>query len=84
MNTEPESWIKQAICKGMNDLFFPEEDSNNAYKVYQNAKQICNGCPVVAECLSYALDNQIYFGVWGAKSPKERRTMYRNSLYSIQ
>ncbi|MFY0409713.1 WhiB family transcriptional regulator [Solicola sp. PLA-1-18] len=41
------------------------------------AKQMCTGCPVRAECLSEALDNEIEWGVWGGMTERERRALLR-------
>ncbi|MEO3937749.1 WhiB family transcriptional regulator [Dermatophilaceae bacterium Soc4.6] len=43
----------------------------------QQAKLICQRCPVVAECLADALDNTTEFGVWGGMTERERRAMLR-------
>jgi WhiB family redox-sensing transcriptional regulator len=43
----------------------------------QLAKQVCQGCPVIAECLADALDSRIEFGVWGGKTERERRALLR-------
>lgn len=40
----------------------------------KEAQKICEGCPVVDECLEYALTPPFEkWGVWGGKSEKERR-----------
>ncbi|WP_407672362.1 WhiB family transcriptional regulator [Parafrankia discariae] len=31
----------------------------------REAKRICSGCEVRAECLEYALENDERFGIWG-------------------
>jgi hypothetical protein len=38
----------------------------------RRAKQICGQCPVVTDCLSWALAAREPFGVWGGMSEKER------------
>ncbi|MEI2766450.1 MAG: WhiB family transcriptional regulator [Dermatophilaceae bacterium] len=43
----------------------------------QQAKQVCQRCPVVAECLAEALDNRTEFGVWGGMTERERRALLR-------
>jgi WhiB family redox-sensing transcriptional regulator len=43
----------------------------------QNAKIVCQKCPVIAECLADALDNRTEFGVWGGMTERERRAMLR-------
>lgn len=37
------------------------------------SKQICVGCPVRRECLSYALQARMVHGVWGGLDPLELR-----------
>lgn len=38
------------------------------------AKMLCKTCPVLDECRAYVLAAGEPFGVWGALTPKERRT----------
>ena len=40
------------------------------------AKNICNECPVMVECLNYALHHESY-GIWGGLTERERQTMRR-------
>lgn len=40
------------------------------------AKEICNECPVMVECLNYALHHESY-GIWGGLTERERQTMRR-------
>ena len=43
----------------------------------QTAKQVCMGCPVIAECLADSLDNQTEFGIWGGMTERERRALLK-------
>jgi WhiB family redox-sensing transcriptional regulator len=65
-------WTLRAACAGADnpDLWFPNQGTSN-----QPAKNVCARCPVRTDCLDYALDHQIRFGVWGGRSEKERKTM---------
>lgn len=36
------------------------------------AKRICRQCPVLFECLNYALDHHEWRDIWGGKNPDER------------
>jgi len=45
--------------------------------LYGLAKRLCNRCPVKTECLTVALVNDEPYGIWGALSPKERKTLKR-------
>lgn len=54
------------------DLWHPEKGGSVA-----EAKEVCEGCPVRVDCLSYAMDTKQQHGVWGGKSVMERRAMRR-------
>lgn len=43
----------------------------------QIAKQVCMGCPVIAECLADSLDNHTEFGIWGGMTERERRALLK-------
>jgi WhiB family transcriptional regulator, redox-sensing transcriptional regulator len=70
---EERSWQHEANCLGVDpDLFFPERGAST-----REAKEVCRGCVVRAECLEYALDNAEKFGIWGGMSERERRRLRR-------
>ncbi|WP_433363893.1 WhiB family transcriptional regulator [Streptosporangium sp. CA-115845] len=65
-------WQDLALCAETDpEAFFPEEGGPSP------AKKICRSCEVRAECLEYALDNEIMFGIWGGISERSRRTLQR-------
>ncbi|MDQ2851248.1 WhiB family transcriptional regulator [Dermatophilaceae bacterium Sec6.4] len=65
-------WAARAACRGGSpDELFAKGAAQ------QNAKAICHGCPVVAECLADALDNRTEYGVWGGMTERERRALLR-------
>lgn len=71
-------WRHKAACRKENpELFFPVGDAAPALAQIADAKLICARCPVVAECLSWALKNNEEYGVWGNKSEWERRKSER-------
>jgi len=41
----------------------------------QRAKEICRTCPVVDECLDYALTIREPHGIWGGLNEGERRLL---------
>ncbi|MEV2222695.1 WhiB family transcriptional regulator [Nocardia vinacea] len=51
------------------DIFFDREDDS------PHAVAVCQRCPVRSECLKYALDRNIADGIWGGKTPTERRQL---------
>jgi hypothetical protein len=65
-----QTWMRSAACACVDpEIFFPATSRQSATE----AKQICSGCPVKAECLEYSLVNEEEFGVWGGLTEKERR-----------
>ena len=68
---ELPTWRDAAACLSADpDLFFPPQGgaTNGA-----EAKQICGGCPVQAECLDYAVTTAQKYGIWGGTNERERR-----------
>ena len=39
------------------------------------AKAVCAGCSVRAECLDYAIETTARFGIWGGCSERDRRVL---------
>ncbi|WP_456581405.1 WhiB family transcriptional regulator [Blastococcus sp. SYSU DS0510] len=65
----PEAWRLDALCAETDpEAFFPEKGGST-----RDAKRVCTGCPVRAECLEFALANDERFGIWGGLSERERR-----------
>ena len=72
---EPE-WQERALCAQTDpEAFFPEKGGST-----REAKRICSGCDVRAECLEYALAHDERFGIWGGLSERERRRLRRGEL----
>ncbi len=68
-------WQTDALCAQTDpEAFFPEKGGST-----RDAKRICSGCDVRAECLDYALQNDERFGIWGGLSERERRKLKRRA-----
>jgi WhiB family redox-sensing transcriptional regulator len=69
-----EKWQKQAACAGVPIATFIFSDD---IKYNKNAKfkalEYCNSCPVKNDCLRFAYNNNIQYGVYGGLTPNERR-----------
>lgn len=75
------------------EIFFPEivDDSGQEWfddgtiweafgdtsDYYEEAKSVCDVCPVRAQCLDHALINKERYGMWGGLTPIERRRIER-------
>jgi WhiB family redox-sensing transcriptional regulator len=73
-NAEPD-WTGRALCAQTDpEAFFPEKGGST-----REAKQICSGCEVRAECLEFALHHDERFGIWGGLSERERRRLRKRA-----
>lgn len=75
------------------DIFYPDiiDDEGNEWfddgtiweafgdtsRFYDEARSICELCPVRQECEQHALANKEYYGMWGGLTPIERRRIQR-------
>ena len=67
-----DEWANRAACSNQDpDALFVRG------KAQHDAKAVCKGCPVLAQCLAEALDNRTEFGVWGGMTERERRALLR-------
>jgi len=72
---EGAAWQDQALCAQTDpEAFFPEKGGST-----REAKRVCRGCEVRAQCLEFALDNDQEFGIWGGLSERERRKVSRQA-----
>jgi WhiB family redox-sensing transcriptional regulator len=68
-----DDWRASAACRDMDtSVFFPASDEEA-----EPAKAVCATCPVVEDCLSFALANRQEQGVWGGMTETERRRLRR-------
>lgn len=70
-----EAWTRHAACAVVpvdGEPFFPAPGDDGAA-----ARAVCRVCPVVVDCLLYALDNCEEHGIWGGASEASRRPLAR-------
>jgi WhiB family transcriptional regulator, redox-sensing transcriptional regulator len=73
-----DSWRGAAACRSVEpDLFFPIGTTGTALHHIAAAKAVCETCPVIRECLEFALETNQDSGVWGGTSEEERRQVRR-------
>ena len=76
LEPDAQSWQEEALCAETDpEAFFPEKGGST-----REAKKICTGCEVKAQCLEYALANDERFGIWGGLSERERRRLRRRAV----
>ena len=70
-----EAWTRHAACADVpidGEPFFPPLGDDGL-----TARRVCRACPVVVDCLVYALDNCEEHGIWGGASEASRRPLAR-------
>jgi WhiB family transcriptional regulator, redox-sensing transcriptional regulator len=66
------AWVSKAECLSVD----PDELFVGG-AAQRKATVICRHCPVSAECLADALDNQMEFGVWGGMTERQRHALLK-------
>jgi hypothetical protein len=70
--------MQDGLCRREDpNLFFPEGRGAPLAIQTEQAKTVCNGCPVRAVCLEWAVETGQPTGVWGGLSVDERRDLMR-------
>jgi len=71
-------WRDGAACRHHDpEMFFPEGTAGPALGQANQAKRICQSCPMRTLCLDFALRHGIAFGIWGGTTADERREIRR-------
>lgn len=71
-------WTGRAACRTSAvdpELFFPVSDSGPAVRQVTAAKRICMACPVLGNCLAWAVSAGEPAGIWGGTTPQERQVL---------
>lgn len=75
-----DSWAAYGKCRDYDpELFFPEGLHPEDRPETKAALAICQRCPVLAQCLGYALSHPraAWYGIWGGKLPDQRLKLNR-------
>jgi WhiB family redox-sensing transcriptional regulator len=71
-------WRASGACSRVDpELFFPVGENKEAREQAETAKWICRRCPVVSQCLEWALETRQDVGVLGGKTEAERFAIHR-------
>jgi WhiB family redox-sensing transcriptional regulator len=75
---EDGEWIDYGACTvpGAPSMFPYEGDKHGI----ELAKNVCEGCSVVVECLFIAIARGEQWGIWGGMTTDERKTYRRKQL----
>ena len=68
-------WRDRGACRDTDpEDFFPVGVNPAAV---ESARATCRRCDVVADCLEWALEHDVQYGVWGGLSEQEREVVAR-------
>ncbi|MFE6808914.1 WhiB family transcriptional regulator [Streptomyces sp. NPDC057681] len=71
-------WRERGACMHIDpELFFPIGNGILTHVQIAEAKAVCCRCPVMDQCLSWAMWVEQVEGIWGGKTEGERRLMRR-------
>ena len=70
-------WVKEAICAQTDPDSWVAENLNTVN--VKQLKSICGTCPVNIECLTFAINEHLEYGIWGGKTPRERAAIRKAS-----
>jgi WhiB family redox-sensing transcriptional regulator len=69
-------WRDGAACRHRDpELFFPEGTAGPALLQADQAKRVCESCPVRTPCLDFGQRHGLGFGIWGGATGEERRAL---------
>lgn len=74
-----EAWMARGACRDADPNLFVPGDAFDGYDPEypsREAKNICDRCPVFAECDAWATTNEPY-GVWAGKTHYQRKQLRR-------
>lgn len=78
MNTT--SWRTNAACRTEDpDLWFPQGNTGPWLVQIEQAKTVCRACPVIEQCLQYALQENPGDGIFAGLTAPERRNLRRSA-----
>lgn len=73
-----ETWRELAACRNTDvNLFFMERGDNGDNARMKKILEFCDNCTVKQQCLDYAVDNDIDYGIFGGLATRPRRAIRR-------
>jgi len=76
-------WQVRAACRGNDtaNFYHPENERGpSRTRREMRAKAVCSTCPVIENCLRWALAAREPYGVWGGTSAEEREAILTRKL----
>jgi WhiB family redox-sensing transcriptional regulator len=70
-----DDFREQAVCRTVDpELFFVDTERGAERRAaVKEAQSVCAKCPVTVQCLSFAVENSLGYGVWGGVDVSRRK-----------
>lgn len=76
---ESPEWHEDSECGKPKNRKYVQKFFANKPSQQNQAKKLCDVCPVRADCVKWGLENKQVWGIWGGLTPKQiRRTLSVN------
>ena len=80
LELEPGFWREGAACIDRPEVdFFADSQAEVA-----RARAVCASCPVLEDCLGFAIETNQPDGIWGGHTAKERTRLRRRWLEDLR
>ncbi len=70
-------WHELSICESLpwdeKKYFFGDAKGLGTHKQHEIARTHCYGCPVQLECLTWCIEEDMFWGVWGGLTESQRK-----------
>lgn len=71
---DPSGGYASAPCRDQDpELFFPVGSGEHADRQFEDARRVCNRCPIADKCLTDSLARGDEYGMFGGFTPAERK-----------
>ena len=74
-------WQTEALCRlGRPEWWFPPRGRSPA--LMAATRSVCLVCPVLDDCLSFAIGEHMNIGTWGGLAPRARKALQRDGEFA--
>ena len=70
-------WREHSVCEGLpweeKSYFFGDDPVLGTHKQHEIARKYCYQCPAQIECLTWCVEEDMFWGVWGGLTESQRK-----------
>lgn len=76
LDLRPPEWQERAACQDIGFELYFTDISGTRSSEERAAQKACETCEVRSQCLQFAVDNRIEYGVYGGMTARPRRALW--------